>query len=86
MVNFARTRYSGTNHTQLSELLDEFDGIYIGGLKSPQRRRPPKHRIRRQRMPREGLSAPGPGVRGPEAGFFNRSEVTQCNADPIDEW
>ncbi len=25
------------------------------GLKSPQRRRPPKHRVRRQRMPRQGM-------------------------------
>ena len=25
------------------------------GLKSPRRRRPPKHRVRRQRMPREGM-------------------------------
>ena len=25
------------------------------GLSSPRRRRPPKHRVRRQRMPREGM-------------------------------
>ena len=56
----------GPNHTHLSELLNEREGIDIGrttlrrilvnaGLKSPQRRRPPKHRVRRQRMPREGM-------------------------------
>ena len=66
VVHLARTRYSGANHTHLSELLDEREGIAIGrttlrrilgnaGLKSPQRRRPPKHRLRRQRMPRQGM-------------------------------
>ena len=66
VVHLARTRYGGANHTHLSELLGECDGIDIGrttlrrilvnaGLKSPRRRRPPKHRVRRQRMPREGM-------------------------------
>ncbi len=65
-VHLARTRYAGANHTHLSELLSERNGIDIGrttlrriltgaGLSSPRRRRPPKHRVRRQRMPREGL-------------------------------
>ena len=40
VVRLARTRYAGANHTHLS---------------SPRRRRPPKHRVRRQRMPREGM-------------------------------
>ena len=58
--------YAGTNHTHLSELLSEREGIDIGrstlrrilvnaGLSSPRSRRPPKHRVRRQRMPREGM-------------------------------
>ena len=66
VVHLARTRYAGANHTHLSELLSERDGIDIGrttlrrilvnaGLSSPRRRRPPKRRIRRQRMPREGM-------------------------------
>ena len=66
VVHLASTRYSGANHTHLGELLSEREGIDIGrttlrrilvnaGLKSPQRRRPPKHRVRRQRMPREGM-------------------------------
>ncbi len=66
VVHLAGTRYSGANHTHLSELLDEHEGIDVGrttlrrilvnaGLKSPRRRRPPKHRVRRQRMPREGM-------------------------------
>ena len=65
-VRLARSRYAGVNHTHLSELLREREGIDIGrdtlrkilanaGVSSPRRRRPPKHRIRRQRMPREGM-------------------------------
>ena len=63
VVRLASTRYQGANHTHLSELLAEREGIDIGrttlrrilldaGLSSPRRRRPPKHRVRRQRMPR----------------------------------
>ena len=66
MVHLASTRYQGANHTHLSELLAEREGIDIGrttlrrilldaGLSSPRRRRPPKHRVRRQRMPRAGM-------------------------------
>ena len=65
-VVLARTRYAGVNHTHLSELLREREGIDISrntlrkiltdaGVSSPRRRRPPKHRVRRQRMPREGM-------------------------------
>ena len=66
VLHLARTRYSGTNHTHMSELLSEREGIDItrstlrrllvnAGENSPRRRRPPKHRVRRQRMPREGM-------------------------------
>ena len=66
VVQLARTRYAGVNHTHLAELLAEREGIHIGrttlrrvlldaGLSSPRRRRPPKHRVRRQRMPQEGM-------------------------------
>ena len=66
VVILARTRYEGVNHTHLSELLREREGIDIGrntlrkiltdaGVSSPRRRRPPKHRVRRQRMTREGM-------------------------------
>ena len=58
VVVLARTRYAGVNHTHLSELLREREGIDIGrntlrkilteaGVNSPRRRRPPKHRVRR---------------------------------------
>ena len=66
VVVLARTRYVGVNHTHLSELLRDREGIDIGrntlrkiltnaGLNSPRRRGPPKHRVRRQRMAREGM-------------------------------
>ena len=66
VLRLARFRYSETNHTHLSELLREREGIDIArttlrrilagaGVKSPCRRRPPQHRVRRQRMPREGM-------------------------------
>ena len=66
VVHLARTVYEGANHTHLSALLSEREGLDMGrttlrrilvnaGLSSPRRRRPPKHRVRRQRMPREGM-------------------------------
>ena len=66
VLYLSRTRYEGANHTHLSELLREREGIDIGrttlrrillsaGLSSPRRRRPPRHRVRRQRMSREGM-------------------------------
>ena len=66
VLHLASTRYSGANHTHLSELLGEREGIDIdrstlrrilvsAGLNSPRRRRPPQHRVRRQRMPQEGM-------------------------------
>ena len=59
-------RTKAPTHSHLSELLAEREGIVTGrttlrrilvsaGLTSPRRRRPPKHRVRRQRMPREGM-------------------------------
>ena len=66
VVHLARTRYAEANHTHLSELLSERERIDIGrstlrripvnaGLSSPRSRRPPQRRVRRQRMPREGM-------------------------------
>ena len=66
IVHLAGTIYQGANHSHMAELLSEREGIDIGrttlrrilvnaGLNSPRRRRPPKHRVRRQRMAREGM-------------------------------
>ena len=66
MLYLSRTRYEGANYTRLSELLREREDIDIGrttlrrilistSLSSPRSRRPPRHRVRRQQMPREGM-------------------------------
>jgi len=58
--------YSGCNDQHFSELLAEREGIALSrssvrrirraaGLRSPQRRRPPRHRSRRERMPQAGM-------------------------------
>ena len=66
VVRLAARRYPGANHTHLTELLEEQEGIALSrptlrriltraDLPSPRRRRPPQHRVRRERMPREGM-------------------------------
>ncbi len=66
IVHLAQTVYAGVNHTHLSELLAERDDLALSqptvsrilraaGLRSPRRRRPPKYRQRRERMPRAGM-------------------------------
>ena len=66
VVQLARTRYAGTNHTHLTELLMEREGIDLSrstvrrilvsaGVDSPPRRRPPRHRVRRKRMAQGGM-------------------------------
>ena len=58
--------YACCNHQHFTELLAEREGIILSrptvrrilgksGLHSPRRRRPPKHRSRRERMEREGM-------------------------------
>ena len=62
----ARTRYAGFNHTHMTEMLEEREGITLArstvrqilvgtGLTSPRHRRPPRHRLRRERMSQEGM-------------------------------
>ena len=66
VVRLASTKYAGTNHTHLTELLRERDGINLSrptvrrilvkaGIGSPRSRRSQQHRVRRQRMPQEGM-------------------------------
>ncbi|HEV8696171.1 MAG TPA: ISNCY family transposase [Candidatus Limnocylindrales bacterium] len=66
IVELRRTRYVDVNDTHFGELLAEREGIAVSrealrqilradGIASPRRRRPPKHRSRRQRMPAAGL-------------------------------
>ena len=62
----ARSTYAGCNNQHFTELLAEREGINLScstvrrillgaGIRSPRKRRPPKHRSRRERYPREGM-------------------------------
>lgn len=66
VVELARTTYAGCNDQHLTELLAAHDGIRLhrssvrrvlraAGIRSPQRRRAPRHRARRERMPQAGM-------------------------------
>ena len=66
MVQLASTTYAGANHTHYTELLRDREGsdlsrptmrriLTCAGILSPRHRRPPKHRVRRQRMPQAGM-------------------------------
>lgn len=66
VLHLASNGYAGTNHTHLTELLREREGIDLSrptvrrilnraGLGSPRSRRAPQHRFRRRRMPQEGM-------------------------------
>ena len=66
VVPLASTHYAGTNHTHLTELLREQEGIDLSrptvrrilvraGIGSPRSRRPQQHRVRRGRMPQQGM-------------------------------
>ena len=84
VVELARTRYGGLNHSHLADLLAEREGITLerstirrlllrAGLPSPRPRRPPAHRSRRERMAREGVLLQADGSRhrwfGPDEPF-----------------
>jgi transposase len=66
VLTLAQGRYAGCNDQHLAELLAEHEGIVLhrssvrrilrgAGVPSPRRRRPPKHRARRERMPQAGM-------------------------------
>ncbi|MFZ0034658.1 MAG: ISNCY family transposase [Sedimentisphaerales bacterium] len=66
VVSLASSKYTGFNHQHLTECLAEREDIVISrssvrnillgaGIRSPRKRRPPKHRSRRERYPREGM-------------------------------
>ncbi|MGO9206931.1 MAG: ISNCY family transposase [Candidatus Limnocylindrales bacterium] len=81
LVELAATTYMGVNRAHLTELLAEREGIVIAertlrrlfaeaGLPAARRHRPPRHRARRERMPRAGMLLQADGSRhlwfGPE--------------------
>lgn len=74
VVELAQGHYEGANDTHLTELLAEHEGIALGrvtvrrilrgaGVASPRRRRAPRHRSRRERMPQAGLLLQADGSR-----------------------
>ena len=90
-VRFATTRYPGANHPHLAELLWEHESLDVSswtvrrilaraGIASPRRRRPPEHRVRRERMPREGmlLQVDGSHHAWLEQLVTSRKLVSQC--------
>jgi len=66
VLKLATTKYLGFNHQHFTELLAEREGIFLSRssvrnillkcmISSPRKRRPPKHRSRRERYPQEGM-------------------------------
>ncbi len=66
VLELAQTKYVGFNHCHLTEKLQEDEGISISrstvrriltasGIRSPRKRRPTKHRKRRERMAQRGM-------------------------------
>jgi transposase len=66
VLELAKGTYAGFNHSHLTEMLEERDKLPLSrstvrriliaeGLRSPLKRRPPKHRSRRERRSQEGM-------------------------------
>jgi transposase len=66
VVELVQSTYAGCNVQHFTELLAERENIILSrssvrlillktGIKSPRKRRPPKHRSRRERYPKEGM-------------------------------
>jgi len=66
VLELIRSTYAGCNTQHFTELLAEREGITLSrstvrrilleaGIRSPRKRRPPKHRSRRERYPEEGM-------------------------------
>lgn len=66
VLKLAQGKYAGFNQQHLTEKLAEAEELKLGrmtvrrillaaGLRSPRKRRPPKHRSRRERKPQEGM-------------------------------
>jgi len=66
VLALAESSYAGFNNQHFTELLEECEEIRLSrssvrrillgaGIKSPRKRRPPKHRSRRERYPQEGM-------------------------------
>ena len=67
VLELAQSTYTGCNTQQFTELLAEREGIAVSrsavrlillraGLRNPRKRRPPKHRTRRERYPDDKIA------------------------------
>ena len=74
VLTLAQGRYAGLNDVHLTEKLTEVEGLSVSreavrrilrgaGVASPRKRRPPKHRSRRERMAQEGMMLQADGSR-----------------------
>ena len=74
VLELARGKYTGFNDSHLTDKLQEVEGIELsretvrrilrgGGLRSPQKRRAPRYRSRRERKPRLGMMVLGDASR-----------------------
>ena len=77
VLELAQSTYTGFNTQHLTEIMAEREGIVLSrstvrrilleaGIRSPRKRRPPKHRSRRERYPQKGmlLQIDGPPLAG----------------------
>lgn len=66
VVKLAQAKYAGFNTLHFTEFLTEQEGVNLSrssvrrillsaGIRSPRKRRPPRHRSRRERYPQEGM-------------------------------
>ncbi len=66
VLQLAQTTYAGFNQQHFTDLLGEREEVFLnrstvrrillqGGIRSPKKRRPPKHRKRRERYAQEGM-------------------------------
>ena len=93
VVELTRERYRGVNQQHLTELLEEEQQIRLSrstvrrvllraGIRSPQKRRAPKHRSRRERKPREGIMLQ---VDGSPHGWLEGRGPRLCLVGAIDD-
>ena len=92
VVTLASDGYAGANHSHLTELLREREGIDLSrptvrrilvraGMGSPRSRRSQQHRFRRKRTPQEGMliqvdGSPTPGWRSGDSSSCCSSPLT----------
>ena len=93
VVELAGSKYSGFNHTHLTEKLTECEQMHLSrssvrslllknGIHSPRKRQSPKHRSRRERYPQEGMLLQ---TDGSEHDWLERRGPRLCLIGAIDD-